>query len=127
MACLMHHKFILIDAEPQKSKSEKRGENESETFSSSDDDDDDEEVKPLCAKCSDPSGDRMASDGAVSVSTECVQCRPVRIRSKKDLVQFPSDFLPRLPKNGLLITGSHNWSTQVGRISRRKSSDDVEV
>lgn len=99
MACLMHHKFILIDAEPI-----------SDGYSTSDDEDEGVDANvPLgvpCELCSD-----MASD--VKNSDKCVQCRPLRIRSKEDLIKFPSEVLPRLPKHGLLITGSLNWSQQV--------------
>lgn len=101
----MHHKFILIDAvakEPRVAGD-----------SSSSDDDGDVECDNsddviLCNKC-------MASDEneKSEVVSKCLQCRPVRIRSKEDLIKFPSSFLPRLPKHGLLITGSHNWSQQV--------------
>ena len=58
----------------------------------------------------------MASDKSSSATVpQCIKCRPLRIRSKEDLLNYPSDCLPRLPKNGLLITGSHNFSTQAFR------------
>lgn len=108
MACLMHHKFILIDAvakEPRKSDCEDIVSSDEEEYES------DEDVnRVICEKCV-----TMASE-SVSVQKMCVQCRPVRIRSKEDLLKFPSETIPRLPKHGLLLTGSHNWSVQVSRI-----------
>lgn len=103
-SCLMHHKFILIDAEPGKSESDDDDEEEEE-----------EEVRVPCAKCGACPGEVsfMASNSDGECAVPCSECRPVRIRSKKDLVQFNCDKLPRLPKNGILITGSHNWSVQV--------------
>lgn len=107
-SCLMHHKFILIDAEPlAKSESESA--------------DEEEENRVPCAKCGACPGGEVSSMASESVdggsasadAVPCFECRPVRIRSKKDLVQFNCDKLPRLPKNGILITGSHNWSVQV--------------
>lgn len=104
----MHHKFILIDAEPL-AKSESESEDE------------EEENRVPCAKCGACPGGEVSSMASESVdggsasadAVPCFECRPVRIRSKKDLVQFNCDKLPRLPKNGILITGSHNWSVQV--------------
>lgn len=102
MACLMHHKFILIDAVAKEPRSSADGGGDSDSSS------DEEEEVNLCSQC-------MASDENVKSEnvSKCLQCRPVRIRSKEDLIKFPSPTLPRLPKHGLLITGSHNWSQQV--------------
>lgn len=117
MQCLMHHKFLLIDAE----------------VSGDDSDDDDEEnasgssgvgADNKCPQCDAIACDdvNMASDKSSSATVpQCIKCRPLRIRSKEDLLNYPSDCLPRLPKNGLLITGSHNFSTQV-RMARRRIS-----
>lgn len=99
----MHHKFILIDAVAKEPRRRSGGDSDS-----SSDEEDGEEVANLCAQC-------MASDESVKSEnvSKCLQCRPVRVRSKEDLIKFPSPTLPRLPKHGLLITGSHNWSQQV--------------
>lgn len=117
MSCLMHHKFILIDA-VAKERGNKSGGDDSD--SSSDDDDEDEEVSGgaiSCDKCALMMASESVSGGNVPAK-QCVLCRPLRIRSKEDLIKFPSETLPRLPKHGLLITGSHNWSQQVRRRGR---------
>ena len=104
MACLMHHKFILIDAEPKRRATNEGGDSVSDSES------EEEEECELCEKC-------MASEESDNVPKQkkpkCLQCSPVRIRSKEDLIKFPSETLPRLPKHGLLITGSLNWTMQV--------------
>lgn len=120
-ACLMHHKFVLIDAEPRiSSSSSSAGDGGGDSDSDSEEEEsENEEKKKVCPKCGGGGGGvggASASESAIS-AVPCYECRPVRIRSKRDLVLFPSNHLPRLPKNGVLITGSHNWSTQVSYLT----------
>lgn len=119
MSCLMHHKFILIDAVAKERGNKSGGGDDSDSSS----DDEDEEVSGgaiSCDKCALMMASKSVSGGGGNVPTkQCVLCRPLRIRSKEDLIKFPSETLPRLPKHGLLITGSHNWSQQVRKERER--------
>lgn len=99
----MHHKFVLIDAEPSVDTSGSDSETEEE----------EEEEVEVCDKCS----GSVDSEANSAVST-CIKCSDLKLRSVLDVIKFPSDRIPRLPKHGLLLTGSLNWTMQVNRVEQ---------
>lgn len=105
----MHHKFVVIDGSEPEDLDNPYPEYDDESASGN----------KKCAKCAN-SGNCGFSDqeGDIALSgCEICDGEKVSITSKEALLKWPSDSLPQLPKYGLLITGSLNWSMQVGNFS----------
>lgn len=103
----MHHKFILID--PLNEDEISSG----DSFSGEECDDSD--GGDWCKKCEAiesraTNGECGANDGPKN----CCECGSrCRIHSSAELLRNGRDNIEHLPKHGVLITGSLNWTMQV--------------